>query len=590
MKMANHSSFWFLIYFGCLASFSPSYSYHQTDLANSYFSSGQFTRLSPEIRDLTCLGCRTLVSGVADRINDGATVEEIEEAFILECVVLDLFPGDVCEGMVRLLGEQVVYVVNHTSFEPSDICGFVLGFDHCSGYTGLTNWTVDLPPGKPEPDHPEPQEPESPFRILHLSDLHVDLDYAEGAAVNCDYPLCCREAYGMAQPGEEAAGPWGGRGHCDIPAHTLDHLLGQAKEIVQPHMVYVTGDLPPHDVWDQTRDSNMAALNLTTSLLYKHFPDIPVLAALGNHEAVPVNSYPVPSVYEDGWDITWLYENLAEKWSYWLPDEVLPDVLQGGFYVVSPYPGLRVISVNMNYCGTGNFFLLMDNVDPVDEMKWLVYQLTEAENMGDKVHILGHIPSGDTCDKTWSHVFNSVVTRFESTIRGLFFGHTHHDEWEVMYDVDDATRPVGIQFITPSATTYSYAHYKSPSFRVYTTDGGYDQATWAVIDHTTYSMNLTEANANGLEPIYQERYSAVEAYGVTGLSPASIDNLVTNMATDDALFQTYLRHRFTYAEEPSEVSECDTDCRKSTLCTLVTADSSDDRPCQRIKDIINGNE
>lgn len=38
----------------------------------------------------------------------GATVEEIEDFAILECVTFDLYPPDVCEGMVRLAGVSLV--------------------------------------------------------------------------------------------------------------------------------------------------------------------------------------------------------------------------------------------------------------------------------------------------------------------------------------------------------------------------------------------------------------------------------------------------------------------------------------------------
>lgn len=44
--------------------------------------------------------------------------------------------------------------------------------------------------------------------------------------------------------------------------------------------------------------------------------------------------------------------------------------------------------------------------------------------------------------------------RFEGTIAGQFFGHTHVDEFEMFYDEETLTRPVSIAFIAPSVTTY----------------------------------------------------------------------------------------------------------------------------------------
>lgn len=44
--------------------------------------------------------------------------------------------------------------------------------------------------------------------------------------------------------------------------------------------------------------------------------------------------------------------------------------------------------------------------------------------------------------------------RYESTITGQFFGHTHKDEFEMFYDEIDKTRPLGVAFVAPSVTTY----------------------------------------------------------------------------------------------------------------------------------------
>lgn len=50
-----------------------------------------------------------------------------------------------------------------------------------------------------------------------------------------------------------------------------------------------TGDIPPHDSWSLLKNESLDILNKTLSKMMKHFPDIPVYPALGNHEAVPPN-------------------------------------------------------------------------------------------------------------------------------------------------------------------------------------------------------------------------------------------------------------------------------------------------------------
>ena len=31
------------------------------------------------------------------------------------------------------------------------------------------------------------------LRVLHVSDIHVDLNYTEGAEADCGEPICCRQ-------------------------------------------------------------------------------------------------------------------------------------------------------------------------------------------------------------------------------------------------------------------------------------------------------------------------------------------------------------------------------------------------------------
>lgn len=52
-----------------------------------------------------------------------------------------------------------------------------------------------------------------------------------------------------------------------------------------------TGDLPPHDVWNQTREENLKVLRDTVAQMVEMFPGIPIFPALGNHESAPVNRY-----------------------------------------------------------------------------------------------------------------------------------------------------------------------------------------------------------------------------------------------------------------------------------------------------------
>ena len=65
--------------------------------------------------------------------------------------------------------------------------------------------------------------------------------------------------------------------------------------------------------------------------------------------------------------------------------------------------GLRVISVNTNYCNNFNFWLALNFNDPHKHLHWLYQELKKAEDNRESVYILGHIPTGsESCTgKKW---------------------------------------------------------------------------------------------------------------------------------------------------------------------------------------------
>ena len=62
-------------------------------------------------------------------------------------------------------------------------------------------------------------------------------------------------------------------------------------------------------------------------------------------------------------------------------------------------------------------WLLLNSTDPAQELQWLIYELQNAEDKGEKVHILGHIPPGHSdCLKVWSHNYYTIINRYCSVI------------------------------------------------------------------------------------------------------------------------------------------------------------------------------
>lgn len=151
--------------------------------------------------------------------------------------------------------------------------------------------------------------------------------------------------------------------------------------------VYYTGDLPPHNVWNQSQEQQLYSLHTINQLLAKTFPNVTFYPAVGNHEAgtlspfaldssslrsvqAPCNLFPTPTVRSD--NISWLYEAVADSWlQLGLPAETRETVERGGFYTTVVRPGLRVISLNMNYCSAENFWLFINSTDPLGQLQWV---------------------------------------------------------------------------------------------------------------------------------------------------------------------------------------------------------------------------
>ena len=126
------------------------------------------------------------------------------------------------------------------------------------------------------------------IKILHLSDIHIDLEYTEGLNAECGEPLCCRPPNKPAPPGRPA-GHWGDY-KCDLPWATANNLfehLSQHKDDFD--WIYWTGDLPAHNVWNQTRTEQLEILKLLSTQIRLFLGNKMIYPTLGNHESVPVN-------------------------------------------------------------------------------------------------------------------------------------------------------------------------------------------------------------------------------------------------------------------------------------------------------------
>jgi len=548
---------------------------------------GQVSRVSPEEKDLACDACEAAVQVVIDLMLLGVDESGIEDALSNLCALLGIVEASVCDGGVATYGPGLRWIVENS--EPPiggrQVCGAIIG-KGCGAWEEINDWTVELP-SDPKPPVEEPMLPPegSPSKkILHLTDVHIDLSYMEGAEAACGLPMCCMNTSGLAASEETAAGYWGDY-RCDVPMWTIQNMLENIRDQHGSEIDYImiTGDFPPHDVWKQSRDSNLMSSRTFLDLVKAAFPDTQIFPSIGNHEPYPCNILPGSTSGVEGSEHSpgWLLDELSEYYSTWLPQEQLEMFRQTAAYSFQPpdRPGFRILSIPSPLCLNYNFFIFMDFSDPGNMLAWMTSELLKAEQAGERVHILSHVPAGNhECLGGWGREYAKIINRFENTVVAQFHGHTHNDHFEVFYD-ETGTRASNIAFITPSVSTYTWLN---PGYRLYTIDAGHEAESYRVLDTETFILDLGTANSAGSaqDPLWFKLYSGREDLELDSMFPGDMDNLVRRLANEVEFYKKWLSYYNKGSVVPD--SSIEKERKWDILCGLLTTSNLDKSKCDEI--------
>jgi len=509
---------------------------------------------------ISCNTCEHIVSILQGLVFNNATRDKIISSAIKICIKLHIQPENVCRGIVPTF-EKFAFLILQQDLSPGRICGF---FNVCPPIQPVLPINITFP--KPKPLHKQPIKPlpNSPKKyILHVTDIHFDPEYLVGSSSKCGEPLCCRKSNGKGE-GDHIAGEWGANSMvCDLNSKLLKNFFDQLENLKpQPDYIFLTGDMPPHDIWLQSLNENINATLFITSKLQSIF-NITVFPSLGNHDNYPVNTFQLPP-FESS-----LYTQYANSWSSWLSSSALDTFKGYGYYSQLINPHLRVISLNTNYYSILNPYLYLNRTnDPGNMLQWLIATLQDSEDNNERIYIIGHIPTGmQECEKEWGKAFNKIVNRYEDTIIAQFYGHSHYDQFEIFYEAqdenswvlnkNDSHRAVGVSYINPSMTTYSGVN---PSFRLYTTDA----ETGYMLDITKYYVDIEQANRLGY-PEWNISYMS-STYQLDSMFPEDWDKLLARMRDENTLFDTYFSNMYTFGV--SSQRECDIAWKKEVLCAI----------------------
>lgn len=513
-----------------------------------------------------CLACQEVVGLVQTLVSTNSSLEFLEDAAAEVCVVAKMYSKEVCVDTVAEMGPVVMDVLSNRFLKPLDVCEHFLMCNTTSSQAAQTKIaSMKIPQEQLSAKIQEPfygkMSSNKTGTFIHISDAHVDLLYAPNTNAYCGYPLCCREAFGSGD-----AGFWG-MYNCDTPPHTLVNMLQFWNHSLTPlpDFVVYTGDNPPHDVWEQSRGENLNVSRFLFDSMQEQVPGLLVLPAVGNHEPFPVDEFTV-----DGQTV-WLTDSLADYWAAWLPESALGTLRYGGYYTAKVTDKLRVVAINTQFCDINNFYLILNDTDPYEQLSWLQGILEAAAQADEKVLLLGHIPPAhSTCLYEYSSKLVNILAQFnDSQIVGQLFGHTHQDEFELLKD-PVTNRTIGTFMIAPSVTTSIDIN---PGFRVFE----YDTDTYQLLDYTQWHNNISSSFLTN-ETNWQVEYTFTDMYQLPDLSPASYDALVASFIADNSSSWTDFWNLHSSNSTDGQAS-CTGKCRKDELCAIQASTYKDALAC-----------
>lgn len=220
------------------------------------------------------------------------TREHFVKAIQTACTKASKKPKSVCHGIAHSSGKSVYEILRRMDATKLTKPMACYAFGNLCPMPAIDLRRLPLPPKRYVHQPPKPQ---TRYKyILHLSDLHYDRFYEEGAEAKCDKPICCQQDSNSDVADKtikQPAGKWG-EYTCDANKLLLNSMLRKASSLYDYDMVFFTGDLPAHDMWKEAYDRTFGTEQQAYDIIKQHFPATTVYPVIGNHESIPVNQFP----------------------------------------------------------------------------------------------------------------------------------------------------------------------------------------------------------------------------------------------------------------------------------------------------------
>ena len=116
--------------------------------------------------------------------------------------------------------------------------------------------------------------------------------------------------------------------------------------------------------------------------------------------------------------------------------------------------------------------------------------------------------------------YEAIIDRYSNIIRGILFGHTERDEFQLVQSYID-WEPAGVTLIHPGVTTYTQGN---PSYRVYYVD----PETNVFLDYDQFRLYLNESNISGIIN-WRKAYNFQTFYTVKNMSVVAFLDITNRM-------------------------------------------------------------
>lgn len=400
-------------------------------------------------------------------------------------------------------------------------------------------------------------KPSTQGNILSASDIHFDPFFDPSlmpALIKADYkqwPAIFNSST-IKQPN--------GYNHDSNFPLFVSALAAMKQQNPSPAFIVITGDFLCHSFQsnyakyapqypDSVRSFTSKTIRCMAMMFDQYFPKSVVLPVLGNND-----SFCGDYMIDPGGEFLTMFAKawapLQRNHSPKADNAFIAHFAKGGYYTYTLKDGSGGKLVLLNTIFFSSSYNNACETQPAhpaaDELNWLAAMLKQSQAQKTKLWLVAHIPPGIDVNKTingkgtcvqnirtmWrdscNQVFQAMVIKYSSVIKAGLAGHTHMDDFRLLYDVKGS--PVFFMHITPAV---SPLFGNNPGFQSLT----YNKTSFKLLDSKTYYLN-----PNATASAWAFEYDFKNTYNVKGINPVSLDGLRKNIAATPTYLNSYIKY------------------------------------------------